>query len=320
MNCLTCLQPLPEGHYIQHHSSCLETLFGSSTINIELAVDRRTFVESLPAFTSGYSISGVQMKCHLTINDRGLKLADAGGTYILKPSPERYPFAAENEHASMVLMRNLGFDVPPCSLLSLGDGHKVFVVQRFDRTPDGEKIHQEDAMQALGVSNFRPENKYTAASYQTVLQLSIKYGGQSCGHELIRRLAFSYLIGNDDHHLKNIAFLKEPFRLAPVYDVLASSLFSTSPLSPTMALRFLAHGEPDYFQHMGNGFYSGGDFIQLAEATGLDAPVVRKTIDNLVERLKTEASKTLHASFMPQEMTFRYLELVRQRCQFLEFG
>lgn len=318
MNCLTCLQPLPEGHYIQHHSSCLETLFGSSTLNIELATDRRTFVESLPAFTSGYSITGVQMKCHLTVNNGGLKLADAGGTFILKPSPEQYPFAAENEHASMLLMRNLGFDVPPCSLLSLGDDHKVFVIRRFDRTADGKKIHQEDAMQALGASNLRSENKYSAASYQTVLELTIKHGGLPSGIELFRRLVFSYLIGNDDHHLKNISFLKQPFKLAPVYDVLASSLFSNSPLSSTMALRFLTHGEPDYFQQMGNGFYSGGDFVQLAEAAGLDAPVARETIHNLVQRVKTEVSKTVQASLLPPNIKDQYLDLVRRRIRFVE--
>lgn len=317
MNCLTCLQPLPEGHDT-HHPACLETLFGSSKLGIELAADRRAFVESLPSFTSGYSISGVQMKCHLNTNGGELQLADVGGKFILKPSPERYPYAAENEHASMVLMRNLGFDVPPCSLLSLGDGHKVFVIRRFDRTPDGKKIHQEDAMQALGVSNLRSENKYTAASYQAVLELTIKHGGLPSGYELFRRLVFSYLIGNDDHHLKNIAFLKQPFRLAPVYDVLASSLFSNSPLASTMALRFLTHREPDYFQQMGNGFYSGGDFLQLAEAARLDASVARGTIFNLVAKMKAEASKTVQASFMPPEMKVRYLGLVNQRIQFVE--
>ncbi|AMQ90498.1 Protein hipA [Marinobacter excellens LAMA 842] len=318
MNCLTCLQPLPEGHYIQHHSSCLETLFGSSTLNIELAADRRALTQSLPSFASGYSIAGVQMKCHLTINDGGLNLADVGGTFILKPSPERYPFAAENEHASMVLMRNLGFDVPPCSLLSLGDGHKVFVIRRFDRTTDGKKIHQEDAMQALGASNLRSENKYTAASYQVVLELAIKHGGLPSGLELFRRLVFSYLIGNDDHHMKNIAFVKQPFRLAPVYDVLASSLFSNSPLSSTMALSFLTHGEPEYLQQMGNGFYSGGDFVQLAEAAGLDAPVARETILNLVAKIKAEAPKTVQTSLMPPDMKDHYLDLVKRRARFVE--
>jgi len=98
-------------------------------------------------------------------------------------------------------------------------------------------------MQALGISNADSGQKYTAASYEEVLGLAKDHGGDAVAASLFDRLAFSYLVGNDDHHLKNISFLHEPaFRLAPCYDVLASSLYGSIADSP-MALAMLKDGK-----------------------------------------------------------------------------
>lgn len=88
------------------------------------------------------------MKAQLAIRENQLKLVDSDGLFIMKPSPEEYPHVAENEHATLLLMGKAGFNVPPCGLVRLNDGHLVFVIRRYDRNPDGQRIHQEDAMQA----------------------------------------------------------------------------------------------------------------------------------------------------------------------------
>jgi serine/threonine-protein kinase HipA len=103
------------------------------------------------------------MKAQMAVQDGRLQLIDSGGEFIVKPSPEEYPFVAENEHATLTLMSKVGFPVPPCGLIKLKDGHLVFAIRRYDRDLDeGSKLHQEDAMQALGVSNVDPSYKYTA--------------------------------------------------------------------------------------------------------------------------------------------------------------
>lgn len=115
---------------------------------------------------------------------------------------EKYPHIAENERATLVLMIRVGFPVPPCGLIELKDGHLVFVIRRYDRDFEhGTRLHQEDAMQALGVSNADSSYKYTAASYQTVIELVMENAGAAVAMELLERLVCSYLGGNDDHHL-----------------------------------------------------------------------------------------------------------------------
>lgn len=293
-------------------------MFGSRKISLALAESRKDLVTAMPRKTHGFSISGVQMKAQMAIEEGGLKLVDSGGQFIMKPSPEEYPHVAENEHATLVLMSRVGFPVPPCGLIELKDGHLFFVIRRYDRDFEhGTRLHQEDAMQALGVSNADSSHKYTAASYQTVIELVMENAGAAVAMELLERLVFSYLVGNDDHHLKNISFLHDAvLKLAPCYDVLASSLYSSMAVNP-MALNMLKEDEPSYYRTMGNGYYSGSDFVELGAKSGLIEKTVRKRVSNLAARVKKAAPSIIEASFMPEEMKTRYQALISDRLRFI---
>ncbi|GGE57709.1 putative kinase [Streptosporangium jomthongense] len=302
-----------------YHSKCLDYLLGSKVLDLNLPESRKDLVSAIPKKTHGFSISGVQMKCQMAIEDKKLKLVDSGGQFIMKPSPEEYQNVAENEHATLVIMDRIGFEVPPCGLLRLQDDHLVFLIRRYDRNfTDGSRLHQEDAMQALGIANTESSRKYTSASYQEVMELIIEHAGMAVAMELLLRLVFSYVVGNDDHHLKNISFYHEPmFRLTPCYDVLASSLYSSQAENP-MALPFLKEGEPQYYHEMGNGYYAGSDFVELGKKAGLLEPAVRKRIIQLLKQIESHAPDTIRASFMPDEMKTRYLNLISQRMKFMK--
>lgn len=319
MNCLICLKEINAKTTSGYHSKCLKVLFGTDKVDVTLSESRRDLVMEMPRQTHGFSISGVQMKCQLAIENGKLELVDNGGQFIMKPSPEEYPNVAENEHATLKLMDRIGFEVPPCGLIRLADGHLVFVIRRYDRSfLDGTKYHQEDAMQALGIANSDSGLKYTAASYEEVLALVKKHGGDAVAASLFDRLAFSYLVGNDDHHLKNISFLHEPtFRLAPCYDVLGSALYSSKADNP-MALAMLKGGdEPGYYAEMGNGFYSGSDFVEMGARAGLRARALISRLDRLVKNLGLHASEVIQSSFMPDVSKPKYEELVKQRIKFM---
>lgn len=318
MNCLICLKSLPENARTPYHGACLEQLFGTRKVNLALAEGRKDLVIAIPRKTRGFSISGVQMKAQLAIEAGKLKLVDSNGQFIMKPSPEEYPCVAENEHATLTLMRKIGFPVPPCGLIRLKDGHLVFVIRRYDRDmASGARIHQEDAMQALGISNADSQHKYTAASYHEVIELVIKHGGMAVAMELLERLVFSYLVGNDDHHLKNISFFLEPvFKLTPCYDVLASSLYSSKAENP-MALKVLKDGEPEYYRTMGNGYYAGSDFVELGVKAGLIGKVVKNRIQGLARKVQKTAPAIIEASFMPEDMKSHYQSLVSERLRFV---
>lgn len=318
MNCLICLKPLTGSKPSQYHGSCLDRMFGSRKLDLELAESRTDLVRAMPRQTHGFSISGVQMKAQMAVQDGTLQLVDSGGQFIVKPSPEEYPFVAENEHATLILMSKVGFPVPPCGLIKLKDGHLVFAIRRYDRNlEEGSKLHQEDAMQALGISNSDSSYKYTAASYQTVLEMVNSNAGAAVAMELLERLIFSYLVGNDDHHLKNISFLHDPlFKLTPGYDVLASSLYSSKADSP-MALKMLTEGEPTYYGTMGNGYYSGSDFVELGTKAGLREPIVKKRVDGLANRVEKFAPDIVDTSFMPDDMKARYHNLIVDRLRLI---
>ncbi|WP_165857221.1 HipA domain-containing protein [Marinobacter sp. JSM 1782161] len=269
----------------------------------------------MPRKTQGFSISGVQIKAQLKVCDGRLALVDHDGELILKPSPEAFEYVAENEHLTMTLMRQVGFDVPPCGLITLQDGHRVFVIRRYDRTSGGKR-HQEDAMQALGIHNATSGSKYDSASYADVLALTKARCGSAVAARLLDRLVFSYLVGNDDHHLKNISFILErPVTLAPAYDTLASSLYNQG--GQVMALRFFPDREPAYFAEMGNGHYSGSDFVELAKSAGLAEKAAKSRIERLALQTEKRAPDLIRSSYLPDEMKGRYQTLVSERLGFI---
>ncbi|ROU01477.1 type II toxin-antitoxin system HipA family toxin [Marinobacter sp. R17] len=269
----------------------------------------------MPRMTQGFSISGVQIKAQLKVVNEKLELVDHDGDLILKPSPESFEYVAENEHLTLTLMRQVGFEVPPCGLITLQDSHRVFVIRRYDRTADGKR-HQEDAMQALGIRNDASDSKYDAASYSEVLTLTQERCGTAVAARLLDRLAFSYLVGNDDHHLKNISFvLGQPIVLAPAYDVLAASLYNQG--CRAMALKFFPDREPTYHAEMGNGHYSGSDFVELASSASLGEKAAASRIRRLAGRVEKAAPDLIRSSYLPDEMKARYQALVSERLLFI---
>ena len=73
-------------------------------------------------------------------------------------------------------------------------------VRRFDRTPEGGRIHVEDFNQ---IYHQFPHDKYKHYSYTNMGRDISAFLGADAVAEFIRRLAFNALIGNADMHLKN---------------------------------------------------------------------------------------------------------------------
>ena len=85
-----------------YKAAALRNLFGSNRVSPHLPFSRSEFFQSSRQYSQGMSISGVQQKLSIKVNEqRQLVPTSSGGEYILKPSPETYPNAAENEHAAM---------------------------------------------------------------------------------------------------------------------------------------------------------------------------------------------------------------------------
>ena len=135
----------------------------------------------------------------------------------------------------------------------------LLVVKRYDRTSSNEqsveglllldRLHQEDACQALGLDSSAKYEREKTAYLPQVVELIMTYAGNPIEvlHALHRPMLFNYAIGNCDAHLKNYSFIWEnatSVRLAPAYDLVSTSVYDGrfgAKLSRSMGLRMGSH-------------------------------------------------------------------------------
>jgi serine/threonine-protein kinase HipA len=181
-----------------------------------------------------WSLAGVQLKFSVAQEDSGrftLPMKGMGGNWIVKFDSERYPDLVRNEFFTMQWAAAMGLNVPEIQwvpretlsgidqrILDLGD--HVFAIRRFDRGHAVERIHIEDFCQVFDLPAIK---KYEKASYDRILRLVHDTCGTADAIEMLRRVVFSLLVGNVDHHLKNISLMypnRQSARLSPAYDML----------------------------------------------------------------------------------------------------
>ena len=173
-----------------------------------------------------WSLAGAQPKFALVRDGAGW--ATASGirptTHIFKPNVSPFPHFDLNEQLCLHTARLLGLPTANSALHQFKDEVSL-VVDRYDRTSDGGRVHQEDLCQALGIS---PLNKYqneggpTVAGIAELLRQNVDRDHRDdCMLQLARILAFNWLIVNTDGHAKNFSVLLSGrnVRLAPLYDV-----------------------------------------------------------------------------------------------------
>jgi serine/threonine-protein kinase HipA len=223
--CLSCHLPIEQGPY---HEKCLKNLFGTSRAprisfsTSDIPVQLRQSEQKL------FSISGVQIKTLVRLNAEKMELliAPSEGTHILKPEPTEYPELPMTENLCMGMAAAADLEVPPHGLFPMKDGKYGYVILRFDRTPQGEKIHKEDMAQIMDLPS---DSKYSG-SLESIGKALWKHASFP-GLEALRffeRVLFCFLIGNGDMHLKNWALIRDSqglLRLSPCYDFVSSRLY-----------------------------------------------------------------------------------------------
>ncbi len=179
-----------------------------------------------------FSLAGVQLKFSAVLEAAGgltVPASGVGGHWIIKLPSARFPAVPENEFVMMTLARRIGIDVPSLELVpvhqiaGLPDEARLvpgnaLVVERFDRTASGARVHTEDFAQVFGVF---PADKYGKRSYANIAAVLAAEIGEAAVKDFTRRLTFSILIGNADMHLKNWSLRYPNGRqatLAPAYD------------------------------------------------------------------------------------------------------
>jgi len=171
------------------------------------------------------SVQRVQVKLSavLRIKEGRFEVVSRGGKYILKPPSRDFPELPENEDVTMRMAEAVGIEVPVHGLVRSIDGSFTYFIKRFDR--DGrDRLPVEDFAQLSGESR---ETKYDSSMEKVAAVIE-----QFCTFpalervKLFERTLFSFLVGNEDMHLKNFSLITrdEKVEAAPAYDFLNTTI------------------------------------------------------------------------------------------------
>lgn len=259
------------------------------------------------AFNRGskMSIQGVQPKLSAILNIKKEKfdIVDRNGRYIFKPQHDYFPEMPENEDITMRLASLTGLDVPMHGMIWAKDNTLTYFIKRFDRQGQKDKIPIEDFAQLAGLSR---DTKYNY-SMEKVVKLIDKF----CTFpsldkvKLFKRFIFSFIIGNEDMHLKNFSIINRngKIELSPCYDLVNTTIEYKSPIEEiALPLR----GKKKNLTRNLLIIYFGKEKCDLTE----------KVIDKVLKSIIVARPKwieEINNSFLSSEMKEKYLELVDSR-------
>ena len=251
------------------------------------------------------SIQGVQPKlsARLSVREQSFVVVDARGSFILKPQSMEFPELPENEDVTMRLAALVGIVVPQHGLIFSKDGSMTYFIKRFDRVGKRAKLPVEDFAQLTGGSR---DTKYDS-SMEKVAAVIDTY----CTfpviekRKLLRLTLFSFLVGNQDMHLKNFSLITrdDKVEMSPAYDLLNSSIAMPSAKDD---LALPVRGKMRKLTKKDLIEYFGG------ERLGLRRAIIDEDLD-LFARAVSQWKDLIEISFLSRPMKTSYLELVQER-------
>jgi len=122
------------------------------------------------------------------------------------------------EYAYFLMATVAGITISECRLLPEGP-RTHFMTRRFDRLPDGRRVHMQTLCGLAGL-DFNMSGAHSYAQYLAVIdELGL---GLDAREKAFRRIVFNVAAMNRDDHTKNLAFLLPEhgsWTLAPAYDI-----------------------------------------------------------------------------------------------------
>ncbi|MCX6141799.1 MAG: HipA domain-containing protein [Ignavibacteriales bacterium] len=251
------------------------------------------------------SIQGVQPKlsARLSVSERSFVVVDINGSFILKPQSMEFPELPENEDVTMRLAAVVGIEVPHHGLIFAKDGSMTYFIKRFDRVGKRGKLPVEDFAQLTGGSR---DTKYDS-SMEKVAAVIDTY----CTfpviekRKLLRLTVFSFLVGNQDMHLKNFSLITrdDKVEMSPAYDLLNSSVAMPS-AKDDLALPI--RGKMRKLTRKDLIDYFGG------ERLGLRSAIIDEDLAAFA-RAFSQWENLIEISFLSSPMKTSYREIVQER-------
>lgn len=316
MNCLICLEEIGKSKFKEYHDVCFRRLFGTTKIEPTLPFSRKQFFEEKSKEDSKQvSISGVQPKLAIKIENGKLATTSSNFTHIIKPSPEGYPEVAENEHLTMLISKMLKIETAECGLIRFADNQLVYITKRFDLLKNGEKNHQEDMMQAMNIHPELSKNaKYEARSYEEVGIFLKKHSSLITASNFFERVFFNFMVANNDYHLKNISIQYSKaaaggIKLSPHYDTVNTFVYG---LQESEMACYITNDGGFYPPHNEYGYHTRECFRILAHHVGINEKAIDKIFQNYLDHF-TKILLLVSKSPMSQSRKEKYIEGLNDR-------
>jgi serine/threonine-protein kinase HipA len=209
----------------------------------------------------------------------------------------------------MHLAQIVGLNVPWHGLIKAKDGSLLYVIKRFDRLPKKKKLPQEDFAQLLGATR--------STKYHSNMEKVCEIVEAFCSfpalelENVFKLTLFSFLIGNEDLHLKNFSVqttLKGIVKLTPAYDLMNTTIALVEPQEElALELNGKKHGITrkdliDYFapEHC---------YVKKEHAI--------KILDSYLKQIPTFES-WVQKSFLSKEMKEKYMKLILDRAAIIK--
>lgn len=321
--CKGSLKTVKESNLLNGFSkSHLQSFYGKAK-PVHIKGTANKFDELVMDHTTGASISGVQRKMFMHIEDSVL-MPSNHGEYIVKPTPKAFPSLSENEHAIMKLSEAVGLKTAQCSVIPFEDGELAYITKRFDLTSNAnERLFIEDG---ASICNVAPRHKDSdSLSYERTLKQMVDScaGAEAAALIALRILIFGYIVGNNDMHLKNFSLYRKPTNktvifdgFTPVYDML--SVVPYKDYFTTELSLSLLESETEQAQFSNSyeayGYYTFEDFYLLAQSLGIAAKAATKLISNFVAVIDKKAEVILMHSNLPDDLKDLLLKRITSKC------
>lgn len=302
--CLGCYHPISDGGL--YHQRCCQKLFQQKfPPQLEISTDEVTWFAQ-KFLSQRLVVTGVQRKLSLALekaeSSRLTLVGSLGGGYIMKPPNPDYDQMPEIEDLSMHMAEACGIKTSRHGLLPMQEGGIAYITKRFDRKGQ-KKFAVEDMCQLSGLLT---EQKYRS-SYEQVAKLIQRYSSVP-GDDLLRffeLVTFSYVIGNNDMHLKNFSLMTDDLsfiHMTPAYDLLAVRLL-LSKKDDSEDLALTLNGKKAKLKRL--------DFIICGRTIGVPEKVVLMVLEKQINS-KEAMFDWIDRSFLTAERQADFRALVEE--------
>ena len=321
MRCLHCGKPFKETDSIEQrevgwHSKCVRSFFGTATLPALDVSEEQLLELANAAVNRGLTVPGVQKKLSLHLSgdaDARLTIVDYPTGYILKPQTKAFDSLPEFEDLAMRLADAVGIKTVPHALIRMsGEGEYAYITKRVDREIRGDAVRLYAMEDFCQLSNRLTQDKYRG-SYESCGKVIREYSDRPGLDlsELFLRVAFSYLIGNSDLHLKNLSLREtEPasrrYGLSGAYDLLPVGVILPE---DEEQLALTLNGKRRNIRRK--------DFVAFAEKCGIPVKSANDMLDKLCS-LEDDLLEQCDRSRLSDELKIRMKNSILQRVAVLQ--